>query len=382
MNKFSLSTALCVVTLSLAVAGCGKASDKKPAVTPPAVKTQPKPAVPRPNADKAPEKQLDKAASDHGTNHGIGKLAIGGYELELTQLGDLGAGKESAVSAKVTKAPAGADWKKANLYMWVEGQGGKRLSPPSKAVVEDGALHLHASVAANSVAPQKLVFRLRANGKDLRASVRPHGVKAAPAVKHVHGPGGHTHAKTRHGGIVGRIGGKNAPIDGYVELKLHGDKGDLELWLSKDEEGKEPLDVAMNTQLSVKFIDKGNRTVALAVRDKTTNKDESGQANVRGAKTNYFIFPSKGEASAWLQGKAFSSIVIVRVTTAGKATNSAELMLQPHSHDDHGGHDHGGHDHPHADHGEHDHGGHDHGGHDHPHADHGGHDHGAEGHPH
>ncbi len=107
---------------------------------------------------------------------------------------------------------------------------------------------------------------------------------------------GHEHTSPHHG-IV-------APFEGgHLELKLHDDKGDLELWLATDPN-----------------INKDN-------------EDEDGLPNIRDGKTNYFIFPGDtGADASWLQGKDFKATVKVSFDHAGKAHASEEFELVPHTH--------------------------------------------------
>merc|ERR1711862_827926 len=61
---------------------------------------------------------------------------------------------------------------------------------------------------------------------------------------------------------------------GFIELKLHDDAGDLELWICKDGAMSQPLDFPASTSITVTFATHGNRSVTLVVRDEDENKDE------------------------------------------------------------------------------------------------------------
>lgn len=122
---------------------------------------------------------------------------------------------------------------------------------------------------------------------------------------------------------------------GFLELKLHDDKGDLELWLAKDEKVTEPFDLPLASEIQVEFIDVGGRTVTLRPRNQQQNEDEGedGKPNIRNGETNYFIYPTAaGEDASWLQGKEFSSIVVVSFTADGQPVKSEEFVLKPHEH--------------------------------------------------
>ena len=71
----------------------------------------------------------------------------------------------------------------------------------------------------------------------------------------------------------------------------------------------------------------------MRARNADKNEDESGTANARDGKTNYFIFPgTTGQDSSWLRGKEFQSIAIVRFERDGKPYVSDEFVLRPHAH--------------------------------------------------
>jgi hypothetical protein len=121
-------------------------------------------------------------------------------------------------------------------------------------------------------------------------------------------------------------------VSGFVELKLHDDKGDLELWLGEDTHMTQPFDLPREASVEVEFIDLQGRKITLRPRNSTTNPDEDGKANIRDGRTNYFIFPSQGEDASWLMGKEFQSIVILRFSRGGDSFASAEFVLKPHVH--------------------------------------------------
>lgn len=130
---------------------------------------------------------------------------------------------------------------------------------------------------------------------------------------------------------------------GTVEIKLHDDKGDLEVWLNK---GGKPWDLALDSQLTVAFPDL-EKKVMLAVRDQETNADENGESMIREGRTNYFIFPGDtGEDASWLQGHHFAETAVLTFKAGGAEARTEPVVLKPHGH--HGDHDHEhGHDHDH-----------------------------------
>ena len=141
----------------------------------------------------------------------------------------------------------------------------------------------------------------------------------------------HAHSHTPHVGVMAAFkeGGKDV---GFVELKLHDDKGDLELWITTDQKGKEPFDLPLDAVIKVQ-LPKLEKTVELKVRNTEKNEDEDGNGNIRDGKTNYFIFPGDTGADAkFLMGKDFSSEAIISFELDGKSYTSEGFALEPHVH--------------------------------------------------
>ena len=297
-----------VLAVAILAWGCAKKeAEKAPAQKAPAEKPKPK-----------------AAAADHGDAAPLGDVTVGGYTFEIARLGPIAPGVDGAVTARAKSSPQGRDWLRANLYLWAEDADKKRLSAPSKAIVEKGRLHMHLSLRAGSTAPTTLVFRLREDGLDerVRMALRAGAATTGKAKEHAH-------EKTPHDGVVARLGSSA----GWIELKLHDDKGDLELWVTRDKAGKEPFDLPLATRPNVTFIDREGRQVTLAPRNTVKNEDEDGKPTLRDGKTNYFIFPGEtGADAAWLKGKTFESIVTVCVPTEAGALTADEFVLQPHTH--------------------------------------------------
>ena len=149
-------------------------------------------------------------------------------------------------------------------------------------------------------------------------------------------PKGHTshdhHHHTPHLGEMAEFynGDKAA---GTAELKLHDDKGDLELWLTKDKAGKVPFDLPLDTVITVTFPKLDNKTVELRVRNKDKNEDEDGKGNIRESATNYFIFPGDtGADASFLVGKEFKSEVILNFKVGDSTHSTKSFVLKPHVH--------------------------------------------------
>jgi hypothetical protein len=157
---------------------------------------------------------------------------------------------------------------------------------------------------------------------------------------HAHGPGNsHDHAAGDARGVFARLVDQDGKDAGFIELKLHDDKGDLELWIGRDAKIATPFDVPLDSRIKVLFSDKGNRTVELRVRNRDKNEDEEGKPTIRDGKTNYFIFPGDTkEDASWLKGETFSATTQVSVEADGKTYTTPNFVLRPHSHGS--GHDH------------------------------------------
>jgi hypothetical protein len=119
---------------------------------------------------------------------------------------------------------------------------------------------------------------------------------------------------------------------GTIEIKLHDDAGDLEVWLKKGGYEGEPWRLPLDTTLTLDFPAE-SKTVTLVVRDTERNEDESGESTIFEGATNYFIFPGEtGTDASWLMGADFAAKV--ELSFAGATTGS--FVLRPHVHRKHG----------------------------------------------
>ena len=259
MTRFAI---LCASALLLMPAACDKE-----APTGEGGGTQPAKAAKANDKDKDEDKDRvgepsAKPASDHGQEVPIGEVKVAGYTLEVSRLGTIAAGSDAAVALKVLSAPDGKDWRETNLYVWVEGKGGK-LNAPEKANVEEGRLHAHASIPKTKTdAPTALVLRVREGETDERVRVSLTGADEDEGgdeaqghegeKRHAHGEG-HSHGDSPHDGVLAKLVGSEGEPAGFIELKLHDDKGDLELWLMRDAELSQPFDVPLDATIDVTF---------------------------------------------------------------------------------------------------------------------------------
>jgi len=178
--------------------------------------------------------------------------------------------------------------------------------------------------------------------KDIKEHQHTHNYQAATPHEH-----------TPHFGVVEPLY-KGKEKVAFAELKLPDDKGNLELWFTKDKEGMEPFDLPLNSKIKVTFPSLNNKTVTLEIKNNKKNEDKDGKGNIRKDKTNYFVFPgTTGEYSLFLNVKGFSSDAIISFSTKEDEykTNSFELVghkhkgVDGHLHDLEHDHDHGDHSH-------------------------------------
>ena len=135
-----------------------------------------------------------------------------------------------------------------------------------------------------------------------------------------------------NGGYLHPLKAKGEEI-GQIEIKLHDDAGDLEVWLTLGQTGDATLDLPLDTIVQIDFPEMEGRTVELKVRNTEKNEDENGASTIRDGKTNYFIFPGEsGSDAAWLMGKDFSTPISVTISTGETSYQAGPFDLKPHVH--------------------------------------------------
>jgi hypothetical protein len=152
----------------------------------------------------------------------------------------------------------------------------------------------------------------------LRLARRLDPASSSPAVEptYIAGPSG---------GVLVELRDASGNPAGWAEVKLHGDAGDLELWLARDNRISSPLPVPVAAVAKLELSGPG-RTVELRARDAQANKDERGRVTVSDGRTHYLVFPGEtGADASWLKGEDFRSPA--RLTVEGL---TAEFDLKPH----------------------------------------------------
>ena len=139
----------------------------------------------------------------------------------------------------------------------------------------------------------------------------------------------HIHANEGpNSGFLFPIFDSNREQTGTVEIKLHDDAGDLEVWLKSGGYEGDPWRLPTDTTLTLNFPAL-NKSVTLAVRDQDRNEDESGSSTIVEGNTNYFVFPgSTDEDASWLMGADFAAKVELRF----KEATTGSFVLRPHIH--------------------------------------------------
>ncbi|HUF60802.1 MAG TPA: hypothetical protein VMN36_01895 [Verrucomicrobiales bacterium] len=142
-----------------------------------------------------------------------------------------------------------------------------------------------------------------------------------------------------HQGMLAEFKAAGGTTAGHLELKLHDDKGDLELWLAHDSAITKPFDLPTDAKVTVSFEGTKVESVPLAIRNSSRNEDEDGNANMRDGGTNYFIFPGDtGADSSWLTGGDFRAKVTISISSSTGSFQTGPFLLIPHAPHEHAPH--------------------------------------------
>eukprot|EP00746_Dinoflagellata_sp_MGD_P165972 gnl/MRDRNA2_/MRDRNA2_95571_c0_seq1.p1 gnl/MRDRNA2_/MRDRNA2_95571_c0~~gnl/MRDRNA2_/MRDRNA2_95571_c0_seq1.p1 ORF type:complete len:524 (+),score=120.24 gnl/MRDRNA2_/MRDRNA2_95571_c0_seq1:66-1574(+) len=242
---------------------------------------------------------------DHGIV-GLGNMTIGSEKFMVDREGQLAKGFNTEFGFERV-GPGDSTGFKA----WVQDAEGKPLCDPVEGESHGG--HLHFMMMPMTAGAEK--FAVSCGDKVGTVSVHP---GAGPT----------------NDGIMNVLEDADGKHVGFIELKLHDDAGDLELWLCKDGAMSEPLDFPADTTITATFATKGDKSVSLNVRDDEKNEDEDGNPNMRDGKmTNYFIFPGESDQDPeFLIGEDFRSTTTLTFTAGGKTYTSPPFVLVPHQH--------------------------------------------------
>lgn len=302
------------LTLAFALTACG-GDDKKP----------PAPS----GTGGVPSEHPDETAMDHDHDH---EGAHGGHVLELG---------EHAAHAEIV-----LDHDAKSLVVWLSDSDLEPIAadqPVRLNLVHDGKplqlegkpgsgkdswLFQHDAFAGEPEGRLRIVIGGVTYNPELDAGHdhdHDHGDHDHDGHDHHHGPAGE--------GVKAALTNASGTAAGHIELKLHDDAGDLELWVTKDADGHEPLDLPLDTVITVAIGSGADaKTVNLRVRDTDQNANEEGESTVRDGRTNYFIFPGEtGADASWLKGSGFSAPAVVTVPAEGGPL-IAKLTLVPHKH--------------------------------------------------
>jgi len=245
--------------------------------------------------------------NEHGSGGGIvgiGNFSVGTSKFMVDREGQVLRGTETTFGVEHLGEAKGF----GGFTAWMVDSKGEKVCDPVEG--EKHADHSHFSLV-----PAK---------PDAQAFVLSNGEETSTLSIH---PG----ASPTQGGIMAVVQTSDGKHVGFLELKLHDDAGDLEMWLCKDGFMSEPLDFPASTSITVTFPTHDNRSVTLAVRNNEQNEDEDGNPNMRDGKTNYFVFPGESDQDPeFLVGEKFRSTTTVTFTAEGTDYIAPPFVLVPH----------------------------------------------------
>lgn len=248
----------------------------------------------------------------HGTvEHALGKQSAGDFHFTAAQMDDISPGSENVFIVNFEGNEP------ASVRLWV---GDESASRSIKALAEKDGLEFHAHVESPETIGPEDHFWIEIEAADGSVTKSSFAL-AEGTVLPPRGP---------HTGLVVPLKGTDGST-AYAELKLHDDKGDLEIWLARDAAITEPLDINLDSVIAVAFPELDKNT-ELRVRNREKNEDEDGNPNIRGGLTHYFIFPGEtGADASWLVGE-FRSQAVIRFTDGALGYESEPFTLVPHAH--------------------------------------------------
>ena len=273
-----------------------------------------------------PDEKKRKLELDHGHSHdhaeghtpvkivALGTVTLGGTTYAIDREGQVEAGVETEFGVELVGGPAAVP-----SAAWIANPDGEKLCDPAAA--EGHGQHWHFKVTP-LMPVKRSSFVLRVGEEEATIDFAR---GAAPC----------------NDGILAVFKAAHAPEwRGYLELKLHGDAGDLELWLYEGfamsnwsaAGGKPtPFDVPKETVIRLTFPSHPGKALEMHVRNADKNENEQGTPNMREGGTNYFIFPGKsGADQEWLKGETWRGVVTVAFEAGGKSYACDPFVLVPH----------------------------------------------------
>lgn len=268
---------------------------------------------------------VDDTKKEHGHNHehehgessakivGLGTVTLGGATFMIDRDGQVEAGKTTEFGVELVGTGSAAP-----TAGWLANPDGEKICDPVSSEGHDNHWHFNVEPLM-PVKRSKFVLAL--------------GTEEA-TVDWARG------AEPVNEGILAVFKAAHAPERrAFLELKLHGDAGDLELWLYdrfpvsnwKTVGKPDPFDVPKEAVMRITFLSHAGKTVELRVRNHEQNEGEDGNPNMRAGKTNYFIFPGESGADAqWLVGEKGRYVVSVAFEAEGKSYACDPFVLVPH----------------------------------------------------
>jgi len=142
-----------------------------------------------------------------------------------------------------------------------------------------------------------------------------------------------------HHGWMIKLYSPDGTHNAWAEVKLHDDKGDLEVWYTQLENLGEPLSLELDTLNACTFPVRELKT-DFFVRNRKKNEDEDGNPTILNGKTNYFIFPTRADQDPKpFLGESFASPATLTVgDPQAPRLQSPSFLLVPHVHSDDGHH--------------------------------------------
>jgi len=270
---------------------------------------------------KAAHETAHGHSHEHSTKPGegivaLGSITLGGATFMIDREGQIEPGKDTTFGVELisgTATPSAA---------WIANPDGEKLCDPVSSEAHNKHWHF---IVCPLMPVKKSKFVLQVGEEE---GVIDFAWGAAPC----------------NDGILTLVKAAHEPEwRGYLELKLHGDAGDLEMWLyavparfgvrgcAGVAEKPKPFDVPKETVIRLTFPSHPGKTVEMRVRDMEKNEDEDGTPNMRDSGTNYFIFPGEtGQDPEWIKGETWRGVATAAFEVDGKSYACDPFVLVPH----------------------------------------------------